>query len=518
MSKSPLSLLLPGLCAGLVLSAPASANDTVRSGGVLGTTVTYQLTGNPGVIYAFVPSLNAGPTPLFLLDPSSLAVMEVGLDLQALWKVSVLNGLGQATVIYPLPNSPALQGLALRSQWFEIPIVPSFVGDLSPLNVFTMGAPDTAVFTDGNQADEIYAHTANSLDDGRVALIGGSVEDSIGNDLFRDQIQTFDPQTETFTIAQAIMGAERAAHTSTKLPDGRVLIAGGANGGGGVEKLTEIWDPTSDSIQQVSDLTEERTYHTATLLNDGRVLVVGGVGLYDFSDIVAGLNSARKSLEIYDPSTDIWSAGPDLPKGRVGHQASILPDGRVLITGGLEVGSVFGIPTPELSSDCRIYDPTSNTLSAAAQFSDPRALHAQLVLPDGRVLLNGGFDGNLLLLSFNPLTSTRLYTPATNSWTNVGDMNVPRGIHGIVNRPGGGVAVIGGVSTLDLTEFKGSPEPSMETSSGSFLSWTNVGSLNFPRDFTTATPYEGGTRVLLQGRGDNGIAGVADLTAEIFHP
>lgn len=518
MRHPTLPTLLPGLCAGLLLASPAAANDTLRTGGVLGTSVNYQLTGNPGLLYAFIPSLQSGPVPLAILDPSSLQVLDVGLDLQPLWTVSALNGFGQANVTFPLPASPGLQGLPLRAQWFEIPIVPSFVGNLAPVNVFTMGAPDTAVFTDGDQPDEIYAHTANLLDDGRVALIGGSVEDVVGNDLFRNQIQVFDPQNEQFSVQISVMSIERAAHTSTKLSDGRILIAGGANGGGGVEKVTEIWDPTNDSIVQVADLAQERTYHTATLLNDGRVMVAGGLGIYDFSDIITGLNSARKSIEIFDPNTNSWSTGPEMPKGRVGHQASLLNDGRVLITGGLEVGSVFGIPTPELSNDCRIYDPVTNTLSAAAPFSGQRALHTQVVLPDGRVLMNGGFDGNLLLLSFSPLASSRVYNPSTNAWTNVGNMSTARGLHALVNRPGGGVAAIGGVSTLDLLEFQGTAEPSIETSDASLLSWSNVGAMSFPRDYITATPYDGGDRVLLQGRGDNGSPGTPDLTAEIFYP
>ncbi|MCL7487517.1 MAG: kelch motif-containing protein [Desulfobulbaceae bacterium] len=72
-------------------------------------------------------------------------------------------------------------------------------------------------------------------------------------------------------------------------------------------------------------LDTERSYHTAILLGDGRVLVAGG-----YNSSAGALNSA----ELYDPSTDTWSAATDnLTVARYHHTATMLPDGRILVTG-----------------------------------------------------------------------------------------------------------------------------------------------------------------------------------------
>jgi Sigma-70, region 4/Galactose oxidase, central domain len=73
----------------------------------------------------------------------------------------------------------------------------------------------------------------------------------------------------------------RERHTATALPDGRVLVVGGAVGtadGSTVHSSAEMWDPVAGSFGTVAALGQARFDHTATLLADGRVLIVGGTG------------------------------------------------------------------------------------------------------------------------------------------------------------------------------------------------------------------------------------------------
>ena len=70
---------------------------------------------------------------------------------------------------------------------------------------------------------------------------------------------------------------ERYAHTSTLLPNGQVLIAGGVASNSLPTKTAEVYDPTTSASRRVGDMTIERQNQTATLLPNGKVLVVGGV-------------------------------------------------------------------------------------------------------------------------------------------------------------------------------------------------------------------------------------------------
>src|SRR6202140_4950839 len=91
---------------------------------------------------------------------------------------------------------------------------------------------------------------------------------------------------------------------------------------------------TAGSFVRTGDMTTPRYNHTATLLIDGRVLITGGTG-------GQGISSA----ELYDPSTRSFVPTGSMTVGRWGHTATLLRDGKVLIAGG------SGSPSAEL------YDP-----------------------------------------------------------------------------------------------------------------------------------------------------------------
>src|ERR1700737_215588 len=115
--------------------------------------------------------------------------------------------------------------------------------------------------------------------------------------------------------------------------------------------------------------------HTATLLADGRVLVTGGIRSTGFLD----------STEIYDPGSNTWSPGPSLPSSRSGHAATLLTDGRVLVVGGND--SIQPQATAEL------YDPTANRWSSTNPMAAPRSAVSSILLKDGRVIAIGGIPG-----------------------------------------------------------------------------------------------------------------------------
>ena len=118
--------------------------------------------------------------------------------------------------------------------------------------------------------------------------------------------------------AAADMATARGYHTATRLLNGKVLVAGGDNGGPGAS--AELYDPVANVWSPAGSLTVGRWAHTATLLLSGKVLVVGGQ------------NTA--SAELYDPSADTWSSAGNMAESRWYHTATLLQDGRVVVAGG----------------------------------------------------------------------------------------------------------------------------------------------------------------------------------------
>ena len=162
-----------------------------------------------------------------------------------------------------------------------------------------------------------------------------------------------------------------------------------------------------------------RIYHTATLLNDGRVLVTGG-----------GYSQALSSAELYDPALNTWSPAGNMEFQRAYHTATLLPDGRVLVTGG-------SYSAPEGTSS-EIYDPTTNSWSPAGNMSAPRAHHTATLLKDGKVLVTG----------YSPRgpATAEIYDPATNSWSAAANLAHPRDGHAATLLPNGSVLIAGGSS------------------------------------------------------------------------
>ena len=100
----------------------------------------------------------------------------------------------------------------------------------------------------------------------------------------------------------------------------RVLVTGGGLAS------AELYDPDSGTWTATEEMTEARSGHAATLLPDGTVLVAGGVN---------GSSGTLASAEIYDLSSGSWAASGNLADARYGHTATLLLIGRALVVGGI---------------------------------------------------------------------------------------------------------------------------------------------------------------------------------------
>ncbi|MEP7188495.1 MAG: kelch repeat-containing protein, partial [Roseiflexaceae bacterium] len=145
----------------------------------------------------------------------------------------------------------------------------------------------------------------------------------------------------------------------------------------------EIYDPASGEWHATGPTNEQRTAHTATLLLDGRVLVVGTLPYAGVPYPAPGSAPLLPGTEVYSSTTDTWTPGTPLATPRWGHTATLLPDGRVVIIGGYSWYD-------QVQSSVEIFDPASNRWSAARPLSSLRAYHTATLLADGTILVVGG--------------------------------------------------------------------------------------------------------------------------------
>src|SRR5262245_13413865 len=209
----------------------------------------------------------------------------------------------------------------------------------------------------------------------------------------------------------------RVEHTATLLANGKVLVAGGANRG--LLNSAELYDPASGTWSATGSLTTARFGHTATLLPDGKVLVAGG-------------GSTLNTAELYDPTTGTWNVTGSLNTGRYRHTATLLPNGKVLVTGGFTGSSTSGFcPCIDfVSNRAELYDPATRTWSVTGNLNAERGLHAATLLQNGKVLVTGGTNGTLIDIGeYVPYSGAELYDPASGTWNRNGSLNTARKSH-----------------------------------------------------------------------------------------
>jgi WD40 repeat protein len=253
----------------------------------------------------------------------------------------------------------------------------------------------------------------------------------------------------------------------------------------------EIYDPRTGDFTATGSMAKGRWFHTATLLPDGKVLIIGGL------DYVSSNLSFVSTADLWDPATGEFTVVATLADARAFHTATLLKDGRVLVAGGANINGVL--------SSAEIFDPATNQLTVVGSLKTKRDFAAATLLPDGRVLVAGGEDGAV------NLSSAELFDPATGAFSDAGSTTVPRRRHSMTLLRSGLVLVSGGRGPSGMLSSQELFDPQADSGKGIF---TTTGSMLGPRGWHTATLMPTGHVLLIGGEdGTNRI-----LAAESYDP
>jgi len=247
-----------------------------------------------------------------------------------------------------------------------------------------------------------YAHTATWVPDNRVLIIGGAMG-TAGTPTGLDTIEVFDPGDPTAGppvapsiaplmngMGPVVLNQPRAMHTACLLPDGRVLVFGGFDPGSPQTPLdSEIVDPVAGTVSTVpaGTLNTGRIHHTCTRLINGNVLIVGG------RDISSGnlLNNAVVYNPRVNPPQNFTSV--NLQEARARHEATLLGNGRVLITGGVTPDPTMAMGAEQFTTSNIVYNPALGSFSPVNPLQVRRADHSSTPSISSSVYVIGGRNG-----------------------------------------------------------------------------------------------------------------------------
>ncbi|MBI3667941.1 MAG: kelch-like protein, partial [Acidobacteria bacterium] len=301
--------------------------------------------------------------------------------------------------------------------------------------------------------------------------------------------EVYDPVAKTFSATANNMPNKASGHTATLLPSGKVLIAGGGN------SSAELYDPTTNTFSATGGMTSNRSFHTATLLPNGRVLIAGGSG---------NSGAAVATALLYDPPTASFISTGSMAFARERHTATLLPDGTVLITGGRNGTTAI--------ASAEVYNPATGTFSTKGSMSTARFSHRAVLLTSGansgKVLVEGGSNGT------SDLATAEIYDPAVGTFSSTGSLAGAREAHTATLLNDGRVLVVAGVNgtiRLNTAELY-APANSGFIATGSLV--TTPDSALGVRSSHTATLLSDGSVLVAGGIGS---AGVSIASAERYN-
>lgn len=309
------------------------------------------------------------------------------------------------------------------------------------------GLSDAAVFDPavrrfqrvGSMETGRFVHGVVSLPDGNAIVFGGFKQGLS----FLDSSELFDAKTNVFVKGPRLT-EPRDNERYVTLSDGSIFITGGDNDRLGMIETTEFYKPDRQVFEKGPSMPRDRAMDSVVRLQDGRIFIAGGISIRKDEKLF----TPRQTL-LFDPATQTFQKGPLLHQGRKQHRATLLEDGRVLITGGND--GLHDLRSVE------IFDPRTGAMTKARSLARQRSEHCSILLKDGTVAIIGGADG-LLPESGRPaeyLKTTEIFDPQTNRFHPGPDLHQGRAWQQCTSLKDGSVLVTGGYddAALDSAEL-----------------------------------------------------------------
>lgn len=372
-----------------------------------------------------------------LLTLGTLALIAVPLAAQNLSLDKTGGGLGQLATfpVHGQPNEPFVVLLDLIEQQTPIPALgitlditdtwagfsfsfPTFAGTTSGTGAATAilpvpNDPTLASLTVSLQAvagsgpwrvsnlvrltPQAVGTWASPLNEPLLPVAGGGTVAAVNGEILfiggsGPAAQLYKSRTEEWQAAGVTFGVGLLAQT-TGLADGRVLFTGGLDlTTGQPSTAAAIYDPTTQATTTLA-MSFPRAGHGASLMGNGKVLVTGGLAAFDLTNPLSLLTGIQVTTEVFDPLTNAFTPGPNMLEARALHTSTTLTSGQVLIAGGISLLPIINIPT--VSNTAYRFNPATNSFGLPAFFSGARFLHSAAALSDGKVLLSGGLTLDL---------------------------------------------------------------------------------------------------------------------------
>ena len=318
----------------------------------------------------------------------------------------------------------------------------------------------------GSMSTPRVFHTATLLPDGRVLIVGGAAA--------LRTAEIYNPTSNSWTTTGSL-NIGRQGHAAVLLSNGKVLVSGGTSSAGQTITAAETYDPSTGSWTLVTSMNTDRADFPMSLLTSGKVLVAGG---YQSRGATVPTNAA----EVYDPVGNRWTSIA-MPAYRANEPATLLANGQILVTGGDDGYSEY--------ATVEVFDPPSASWLTGTPMQIARSFHGAVRLNNGNVLVAGGFNQSL-----GALDIAELYNPAARAWSYAASMITARSEPTVSLMPNGRVLVTGG----SLTEVY---DPVANA-------WASAGPLSQSRTDHTATALKT-NQVLVVGGFDNGDLASAEL-------
>lgn len=381
--RNHIGRLLGVFCAAAMITAEAQAQSNVVTYPTAGEMATYHmvhrmlpLPDGRLLLQGDVIPPSVGTNTVEVYNPESRTFQRVGQQLALRWQdTSAILHDGRLLIVGGRTNSPNSDVVGTAELLDPVSGLTTPTGSLN--------IPRTTA-------------RAITLQDGRVLIIGGTPFGPNGTSLASE---LYDPEIELFTLCGGlIINRPASAVSATVLQDGRVLVAGGSTP---IGENAELFDPETETFQLTGAMVARRYNHTATLLPDGRVVFIGGLSTFAPAPPVL-----TNLVEVFDPVTETFSALGTINTPRRNHTATLLPDGKIVITGGW----TNTIAAPTATSNVEVFDPATGASVDMGEMGAPRADHRAEAVSSGQVIITGGRNTTIALKTaeiFDPLLLLR---------------------------------------------------------------------------------------------------------------